>query len=122
MLLQGIRGMKTAFLPVRGVPYEPGVSLQSQQKHALLGHGGKVIQTSFRGVPSSRYGGDGLDYVGPFYQDEFSLFTDILALYCLPRKEHCYLSAGGVGIRRISGLWDIREIQMRIRTSCDSGV
>ena len=55
------RGTKTAFLPVRDAPYEPGVYLQSQQKHALLGHGGKVIQMSFRGVPSSRYGGDGSD-------------------------------------------------------------
>lgn len=57
----GPRGTKMAFLPVRGVPYEPGVYLQSQQKHAILGHGGKVTQMSFRGVPSSRYGGDGSD-------------------------------------------------------------
>ena len=55
------RGMKTAFLPVRGVPYEPGVYLQSQQKHAILGHGGKVTQMSFRDVPGSRHGGDGSD-------------------------------------------------------------
>ena len=115
-------GTKTAFLPVRGVPYETGVYLQSQQKHAILGHGGTVTRMSFRGLPSFRYGGNGLDKVGPFYQDEFSLFIDILALYCSPRKVHRYLSAGGVGIRRISGLWDIREIQMGIRTSCDSGV
>ena len=67
--------MKTAILLVHGVPYEPGIYLQSQQKHALLGHGGKVIQTSFRGVPSFRYGGDGSDKVGSFYQDEFSLFV-----------------------------------------------
>lgn len=65
---------------------------------------------NFRSQSSSWYGNNGLDYVYSLFYDEISQFPEILALYCLTRKDHSDLSAGAVYTNRIFGLRDTREI------------
>lgn len=72
-------GMKIAILPDRGVLCKPVTYAQSQQKYTFLEYGVEMINL---GVSE-------LNQLSP----------DILTLYCLPRKEHCYQSAGFICTR-----------------------
>lgn len=72
---------------------------------------GEIIHMSFWSLPELFIAMVDFTKLPPLAIMDSHSFTNILTLYCLTWKEHCYLNAGSIVTKSLSGLQDIRKIQ-----------